>query len=844
MLFLLISLVVGDTLRFTNPRVIDDSSANLVNGELFIDTVASSFDFEGSKGVFVIFQGFTFDLSQSLDLKLKGKLSNTVSLSARLKDDYTHYGNDYYSKSLEDVDEVYLSFEDVRGFGLNLGKFYHEGRKLLGFEGIYKNFKMVYGSTEQMRKKKIIEYRDFYPGPYFVDYGYLIVPGSVRVLLNGLLLDKTSYSFDYSSGALYLKDLKVLPDDVIYVEYSTYSTLPSVFTGVKGEFGNITFEFKRLNSTKEYYSGFPSEILEYFKETGDSCAFLSYRGGIKTSKGDYILQDSIFVFVGQGRGDYQVYFTFVGEGRGSYVFDNLIGGYKFVGKGNGLYEPEVDLFPPSLLTVGEIIYDGALKFSGRLSYKDLNTLSSKNDDDNIGYDLEFSRDFYTEFVNFHVKWRNRSPNFSTVDDEIDLLWGDKGNNFRNQFDLSFDLKKVGTSISASFRSAGIRKIYLSSLESRLGPFYLRGILSFGDTMGFKALASLQFKKLPSFNLLISKGDNVKLFLSDTVFGFSYLLGTSIVSKNKKLLWFSKAGFNHTDGENELFTDFFYFPEYQSSILYRLAGTTKLTDWLSINGSLSLTPALLPLQEERYYRTPLGMYNYDEGTGLFVPDVTGGYDRELISLGVLDTTLLKSYSFGASFDYNFSGSLQFEKVLSNFSDNTAIACKIRKNQFEFVWEKLNKNLSNVMNGLTTESNEFGLKFPFFTPIFLNLKYRDYREGPVNYLVWSGCFAFSSNFVTLSIGGDYTHFETLNFPGFHLDGNIFKSSDKIKVSASFYLVYPINLKISLPMAVPTSKRYGLNFLVKRPYKSGEFFVEGYYSKSLIVSSKIRAGYNFLF
>ncbi len=843
-MFFLLIFLVSDTLRFTNPRVVEDTSANLVLGEVFTDTVSSSFDFEGSKGVFVIFQGFTFDLSQSLDLKLRGKLSETTFLNARLKDDYTYYGSDYYSKSVEDVDEVYLSFEDVRGFRLNLGKFYYEGRKLLGFEGIYKNFKVVYGSTEQTRKKKIIEYRDFYPGPYFVDYGYLIVPGSVRVFLNGSILDKTRYSFDYSSGALYLKDLKVLPGDIIYVEYSTYSSSPSLLTGVKGEFGNINVEFKKLNSTKEHYSGLPSEILEYFREAGDSCALFTYVGGIKTTKGDYILQDSIYVFVGQGRGDYQVYFSFVGEGQGSYIFDNLLGGYRFVGKGNGFYEPELNLVPPSLITLGEILYNGSFKFSGRLSYKDLNTLSTKSDDDNIGYEFEFSRDFYTEFANFHVKLRNRSPNFSTFDEEIDPLWGDKVNSFRNQFDLFFDLKKIATSVNASFRSAGGSRIFLSSLESRLGPFYVRGILSRNGSVDYKALASLQLKKLPSFSLLVSRGNNVKLFLSDTLLGLNYLLGTSIDSKNNKLLWFSRAGFDHIDGESAFSADLFYFPEYQSSILYRLIGTTKLTDWLSINGSFSLTPALLPLQEERYYKTPMGMFNYDEGTGLFVPDVNGRYDRELISLGVLDTILQKSYSFGANFEYSFSGSLQFERVLSNLSDNTVITGNFRKNQFELIWQSLRKNLSNVINGRRTESNELDLKFPLFMSVFLNLKFRDYLEAPVNYSVWSSYFTFARDFITLTAGWDYTRFETLNFPGLHLEGNIFKSSDKIKVSASLYLIYPINLKITLPMVVPTSKRYGLNFLMRRPYKNGEFFVEGFYSKSLIVSSKIRAGYNFLF
>jgi len=839
----LLFFLVADTLIFTNPRVVEDSTVNFVTEEAHVDTVSQVFNFEGSKGVFVVFQGLNLDLSQSLDLKLQGKLTESMTLSARLKDNFTYYGSDYYSKSLGDLDEIYLSVRDRRGLSLDLGKFFYEGRKLLGFEADYKDYEAVYGSTEQTRKKKVIEYRDFYDGPYFVDYGYLIVPGSVQVFLNGFTLDKANYSFDYSTGSLYFKGLRILPGDVIYVEYSTYSYAPSLFSGVRGRADHFIFELKRLNSAEGFYSGFPAEILDYLRMKGDSCASEPYRGGIRTGKGDYILQDSIYVFVGQGRGDYQVYFKFKGQGQGSYVFDNLIGGYKFVGKGNGLYEPEIDLYPPTDFLLGKFSYDGLFRFSGRMSYRDLNTLSPKDDGDNLGYDFELGRDFHTKAFDFQFNWRNRSSNFSTIDGEIDPLWGTEDKGFSHQFNLFFDSKKVGTSLKSSVRVAEEKVSYLVSLVNQVGPFHAQGILSKTDTLDFKMLAGFDFKKLPSLNLLISKGSSAKAFLYDSLHGFEYLIGFNF-GLAKRVSLFSKAGFNYNSDENHLSAKFFYLPEYQKTLLYSLVGTSKLVGGLSVIGSFSFVPVFLPLQEERYYPSPMGMFNYDERTGIFVPDINGGYERELVVLGVMDTTLQKSYSFGVDFDYTFVGSARFERTYSEFTDYTLISVDLRKNQLEFNWQRSVRNLSNVLNGRKTENSEIGLKFPLLKPIFLNLKYRDCFETPVNYSIWSGYLTFTFTFMSLTSGLDYTYFDSVNFPGLHLEGSVFKASDKFRVVGSYYLNFPLNSPSALPTVLPTAKRYGVNLSIKRPFGSGEFFIDGFYSKSLTATSKVRAGYNFLF
>lgn len=94
------------------------------------------------------------------------------------------------------------------------------------------------------------------------------------------------------------------------------------------------------------------EIRDALSIAGDGQAVSNGANYVGADSGSYILQDSIFIYVGIDQGDYQVRFSDLGPGQGSYEYEGF-GRYRFIGQGAARYAPVV-LLPTAKTRCGRL----------------------------------------------------------------------------------------------------------------------------------------------------------------------------------------------------------------------------------------------------------------------------------------------------------------------------------------------------------------------------------------------------------------------------------------------------------------------------------------------------------
>lgn len=317
-------------------------------------------------------------LSGGMDLKIQGELMPGVFLSGVVSDHETPFESRMSSQSLEELDRIFLELETPFGKGrmgdveanYSWSPFSRYTGRLTGLSAgntgvkdsdnsvIWEGFA---GTPAGRFYRQEIQLREGDQGPYRLSpptlTAVVIVPGSERVYLNGILVSSARYLVDYSAAEITFSTGQILSvEDRIVVEFRYRNEwYPRLSAGALAgrSFGNHTLRFYTINESDdasrpldESLAGMDPDSLQFLQEG----AYIST--AIPDSSGDYVMTpDGFWQYAGQGQGSHMVRF----------YRENSNGGYTRRYQEDGLpvyvYDPDAPLsqyFPRRSVILPEI----------------------------------------------------------------------------------------------------------------------------------------------------------------------------------------------------------------------------------------------------------------------------------------------------------------------------------------------------------------------------------------------------------------------------------------------------------------------------------------------------------
>jgi len=407
---------------------------------------SSSSPFEGLDTQGSITRGITVGNNQNatvtseLDLQITGKLSDKVSIRASLQDANIPTQEGGYSQSLDEFDQIFIELYgddwsiragdvDLRNSQSYFGKF---TKKIQGIS-LYGRLNHEDGSSTSafasgglvrgVFQRSQFNGQEGNQGPYKLtgpngELYILIVSGSERVYINGLLLERgenADYVIDYNAGELRFNPTYPITANMrITVEYQFTERSYTRFIGYGG--GNYESETLKLGAyvysesdakNQPLQQNLSEEQVQVLKDAGDNPELMTAPSAVLDTysenkilyKKEVVDGEEIFVFSNDPEDElYNVRFTLVGTNQGNYVIgtDNAISRiYEYVAPINGVpqgnYEPIIRLNAPVKLQIGGLNGSWApsektqVDFEIAGSVNDLNLFSNIDNDDNEGY---------------------------------------------------------------------------------------------------------------------------------------------------------------------------------------------------------------------------------------------------------------------------------------------------------------------------------------------------------------------------------------------------------------------------------------------------------------------------
>ncbi|MCK4427155.1 MAG: hypothetical protein KAW16_01580, partial [candidate division Zixibacteria bacterium] len=388
---------------------------------------SSDFVLSGSK-TFSFEVGSKKDLSlrQGLSLAARGNMSENLEVSLLLSDQNVPVTSQGTTKRLEELDKVLIQVKSPNFTG-TLGDYYlklthsefsHYEKKLKGIKGdatIGDNFfSAAFASSKGEYFYNRFQGQENKQGPYQLrgkkgETGIMILPGTERVWVDGKEMQRGSdndYTIDYSRGTIQFTPRQLITADSrinVDFEYSVENYQRDFYSGSLGtRFFDGKLEFKLTGISEKDSRDHPlafalsSEEKDILSRAGNDIFKAAKDGAefVGEGKGDYDLSyDSLgnpyYQYVGSDSGSYQVSFSWVGESKGSYQYKG--GGiYSYVSPGNGDFLPQILLPLPQSHSLFDfdLSYLPTNTFKTQIEWarskKDLNTFSSKDDQNNWG----------------------------------------------------------------------------------------------------------------------------------------------------------------------------------------------------------------------------------------------------------------------------------------------------------------------------------------------------------------------------------------------------------------------------------------------------------------------------
>jgi len=418
-------------------------------------------------------------LDQATRIDVKGNLGG-VEVSAQLSDVGNPIPPEGTTKELAEFDKILISLKTDKyqalygdnDLNVGQGALGTINKKVLGVllkrkaDSGVRSADLGYAKSKGIYKKVLFNGKDNKQGPYLLNQDCAIVPGTENVYLNGqrLIRGQTQdYTIDYSQGSVTFTNRQIINSfsrleiDFEYTteDYNRYLWLANsqlqIGDGLKMSAG--VYNESDDKSQNLIYSLSNADI-EYLKNAGAESSY-AWLSGVKYTgqgNGDYIKQDSIFVYAGQDSGDYDVQFTYVGYMQGDYVYDNPFNRFLYAGERLGSYVIGRRVQLPGQ----NRIYNASLNFDlpyglnfnidGFLSQRTRN-LFARSSRSGLGYLFNGGYNKERFKLNYHRKEFDNNFYFPGTYKSVDFnfKWaGNKQESLKNSDEIETQLKLVKT----------------------------------------------------------------------------------------------------------------------------------------------------------------------------------------------------------------------------------------------------------------------------------------------------------------------------------------------------------------------------------------------------------------
>lgn len=424
-------------------------------------------------------------VNSNLSLQLNGKVSEEISILASITDDNIPIQPEGNTLQLQDFDQAFIQLFSSRS-KLTAGDFWLRRPKSY-FLTYQKKVQGVSFSTELMKPDNTNDYwrvssslalskgkfsrnrlqgLEGNQGPYKLvgannERFIIVLSGTERVFIDGRLLTRgqnNDYVIDYNTAEVTFTPKNLITKDrriIVEFQYSDKNYARSLFqtsSAYKKDRWSVDFNaYSEQDSKNQPLQQTLTEDQEFILTSVGDQINLAFSPGIDSigysadlnlyKKVDSLGYSDVYVYsTNTDSAIYQVSFTEVGQGNGNYVFEDFstFGRvYRWIKPDtisgelirNGNYEPIILLVPPQkrqMVTLGanyQISANTKFGVEAALTNRDLNTFSSLDADDNVGYGLEghwSTKKFLSADTNGWVLTNNinaeyRQANFSRIE---------------------------------------------------------------------------------------------------------------------------------------------------------------------------------------------------------------------------------------------------------------------------------------------------------------------------------------------------------------------------------------------------------------------------------------------
>lgn len=367
------------------------------------------------------------DFSGGMRLQLQGKLTEDMTVSGVLTDQSTPIQPEGNTQTLEELDKVFLQVNHPAGnvvagdveIHQQHGRFFQVDRKLTGLTGSirHKQWKAqaVVAGTQGKHHQLEFMGEDQKQGPYYLtsregSRDIIVLAGTEVVYLEGERLtrgENHDYIIDYSQGELTFNPNRLIHfDSDIFVEYQysdfqySRNVMGASVQRTMANKGDVSLAwYREADRFDPELPGFPDSLRSELTTVGDDQWLIP--GAVVDAEGDYILEDSIYVYRPDDSDTLKTHYTvsfYNDPEAGSYIRRISVSGklyYEFVSPDKRT--DDLDLYRPVRKIVKPQQHD-ILQFGSRWSSPELgeiavewnvsgldkNTESGKDDRDNLG----------------------------------------------------------------------------------------------------------------------------------------------------------------------------------------------------------------------------------------------------------------------------------------------------------------------------------------------------------------------------------------------------------------------------------------------------------------------------
>ncbi len=370
----------------------------------------------------------SFDLKQSLYLKLEGEISNSMKIEGQLSDSQSPLTPEGDSKEISSLDKVFLKLYD-KHYEIVLGdqEWQFKDTYLMNyqtkFEGINAyyhnkfNFQVALAATGGKRTTNIIQGIDGKQGPYYLSASSMlqnlqVVPGSEKVSINGDNKGRgTDYSIDYSDGSITFKMLITSNSRIVvdfqytdeYYSQNMYLNSSAFYLTDKVRIQHHLI-WQKDDKNNPLQTTFTVSDKDSLRNAGDHPVWGQGIIEVEPGKGQYIEKADLNNFTyyeyaaNDSTANYVLYFSNVGFGKGDYE-QFAPSKYRYAGVGLGSWMPYKRLTAPTdNSNLGmDVSYNSEqmnLSLEGMYTNQDKNTMSAIDDNNNKSF-------MYNAKLNYH-----------------------------------------------------------------------------------------------------------------------------------------------------------------------------------------------------------------------------------------------------------------------------------------------------------------------------------------------------------------------------------------------------------------------------------------------------------